>query len=335
MTQSDTRPELLITAPMMPFVMEALERDYRTHRLWEATDPVALAHEVGAGVRAVATNGGVGLRREVMDALPALKMIAIYGVGLDAVDLAECARRDVQVSSTPDVLTEDVADQGLALLLALARRVVVGDRYVRAGHWAAKGEMPLTTRLGGKRAGIVGFGKVGQALARRLAALGMEVSFTDPYPPAGTPYRTVADLPTLAHEVDVLVIAAAGGGDTRGLVNMEVLRALGPGGMLVNVSRGSIVNEADLTAALQDGTIAGAALDVFEREPHVTPALLELENVVLAPHAASGTAETRQAMGNLVLSNLHAYFAGEPLPTPVRLPAAPAARKPDRKEVAR
>lgn len=315
----DPRPEVLITAHMMPFVMSALERDYRTHRLWEAADPLALVQQVGSAITAVATNGGVGLKREIMDALPALKMIAIYGVGLDAVDLSECARRGILVSSTPDVLTDDVADQGLALLLALARRVVVGDRYVRAGEWAKKGEMPLTTRLGGKKAGIVGFGKVGQALARRLDALGMDVNFVDPHSPQDTPYTGFADLLSLAGAVDVLVIAAAGGANTRGMVNAEILRALGPQGLLVNVSRGSIVNEAELVLALREGVIAGAALDVFEREPHPTPALLDMDNVVLAPHAASGTVETREAMGNIVLDNLKAYFAGEALKTPVRL----------------
>ena len=317
---TDARPELLITAPMMPFVMEALEQGFVTHRLWEQTDRAEYLHRHGADIRGVATNGGVGLKPEIMAALPKLEMVAIYGVGLDAVDLAECARRGVVVSSTPDVLTNDVADQGLGLLLAVARRVAYGDRYVRAGEWARKGEMPLTTRLGGKRAGIVGLGRVGQALARRLVALDMTVLYTDRSPNPELPYRHVPGLLELATQVDVLIVAAAGGEGTRGLVNAGVLEALGPGGILINVSRGSIVDEAALVAALQSGTLGGAGLDVFASEPTVPAELLEMDQVVLAPHAASGTRESRREMGELVLANLKAHFAGGPLPTPVRLP---------------
>lgn len=316
---TDTRPELLIVAPMMPFVMEALERDHRTHKLWEQPDKLDYLNAHGAFIRAVATNGGVGLKPELMAALPALQLVAIYGVGLDAIDLREAARRGVQVSSTPDVLTADVADQGLALLLAVARRVAFGDRYVRTGEWARHGEMPLTTRLGGKRAGIIGLGRVGQALARRLVALDMDVLYTDRAEHAGLPYRFVPDLLSLARQVDVLIVAAAGGDDTRGMVNAAVLGALG-GGLLINISRGSIVDEAALVEALTSGRLGGVGLDVFAAEPNVPTELLNLENVVLAPHAASGTRESRREMGELVLANLGAYFAGEVLPTPVRLP---------------
>ena len=314
------RPDLLIVAPMMPFVMDALHAAYRTHHLWELSD--SQLSEIGPRVRGVATNGGAGLKRAVMDNLPALEMIAIYGVGLDALDLSECARRGIAVSNTPDVLTEDVADQGLGLLLALARRIVYGDGYVRSGEWAERGEMALTTRLGGKVAGILGFGRVGRALGRRLEALGMTVIYSSPSTPAGVTQRRYPDALALAEVSDVLIVTAAGGPQTQGLVNAGVLAALGPAGLLVNVSRGSIVNEHDLVSALQAATIAGAALDVFAAEPNVPPELLEMDNVVLAPHAASGTTETRQAMGQLVIDNLHAYFAGQPLKTPVRLPQA-------------
>ncbi|CAM3634798.1 2-hydroxyacid dehydrogenase [Deinococcus frigens] len=317
-----TRPDLLIVAPMMPLVMETLERDFQTHRLWEAPDKAALLKEVGGRVRGVATNGGAGLAREVMDALGALEVVVIYGVGLEAVDLAECARRGIVVSNTPDVLTADVADQGLGLLLALARRVAYGDRYVRAGHWPHRGEMPLTTRLGGKVAGILGFGRVGQALGRRLEALDMTVVYSNPSPPDGATQQRYPDAVSLAAASDVLIVAAAGGDGTRSMVDAAVLDALGPQGMLVNVSRGSIVNEADLVAALQNGKVAGAALDVFAAEPQVPSELLNMDNVVLAPHAASGTVETRGEMGQLVLDNLSQYFAGGTLKTPVCLPTA-------------
>ncbi|WP_428194557.1 2-hydroxyacid dehydrogenase [Deinococcus saxicola] len=318
--QPDTRPELLIVAPMMPFVMGALERDYFIHRLWEQPDTSAYLVAHGAGIRGVATNGGVGLKAEVMTALPALEMVAIYGVGLDAIDLHKAARRGIRVSSTPDVLTNDVADQGLALLLAVARRVAYGDRYVRSGQWAKSGEMALTTRLSGKRAGIVGLGRVGQALARRLTALEMSVAYTDRAELEGQPYAFSPDVLSLAREVDVLIVAAAGGDGTRKMVNAEVLSALGAGGILINISRGSIVDEDALVSALQGGQLGGAGLDVFAHEPKVPSALLEMDNVVLAPHAASGTRESRREMGELVLANLKAFFAGEALPTPVRLP---------------
>ena len=321
MTNHAPRPELLIVAPMMPFVMEALERDYTTHRLWEQPDRAAYLEAHGAGITGAATNGGVGLKPEIVAALPKLEMVAIYGVGLDAIDLQEAARRGLKVSTTPDVLTNDVADQGLALLLAAARKVSYGDRYVRAGEWAKKGEMPLTIRLGGKRAGIVGLGRVGQALARRLSALDIQVLYTDRLAIPGQPYTFMPDILSLAREVDFLIVAAAGGDGTRRLVNAEVLEALGPQGLLINVSRGTIVDEAALVSALESGTLGGAGLDVFAAEPNVPPGLLGLDNVVLAPHAASGTTESRREMGELVLANLKAHYAGENLPTPVRLPA--------------
>ena len=320
MTNHTERPELLIVAPMTPFVMEALERDYTTHRLWEQLDRAAYLKVHGAEIAGVATNGGVGLKPDIMAALPKLEMVAIYGVGLDAIDLHEAARRGLKVSTTPDVLTGDVADQGLALLLAAARRVSYGDRYVRAGEWTRKGEMPLTIRLGGKRAGIVGLGRVGQALARRLSALDLKVLYTDQVELPGQPYTFMPDILSLAGAVDFLIVAAAGGDGTRKLVNAEVLRQLGPEGILINVSRGTIVDEEALVSALESGTLGGAGLDVFAAEPNVPPGLLALDNVVLAPHAASGTRESRREMGELVLANLKAHFSGEALPTPVRLP---------------
>jgi hydroxypyruvate reductase len=321
MTHHTPRPELLIVAPMMPFVMEALERDYTTHRLWEQPDRSAYLEAHGAGITGVATNGGVGLKPEIMAALPKLEMVAIYGVGLDAIDLQEAARRGLKVSTTPDVLTNDVADQGLALLLAAARKVSYGDRYVRAGEWAKKGEMPLTIRLGGKRAGIVGLGRVGQALARRLSAFDIQVLYTDRLAIPGQPYSFRPDILSLAREVDFLIVAAAGGDGTRKLVNAEVLEALGPQGILINVSRGTIVDENALVLALESGALGGAGLDVFAAEPNVSPGLLALDTVVLAPHAASGTTESRREMGELVLANLKAHYAGQALPTPVKLPA--------------
>ena len=320
MTDRTPRPELLIVAPMMPFVMEALERDYTTHRLWEQPDRAAYLAAHGAEITGAATNGGAGLNPEIMAALPKLEMVAIYGVGLDAIDLQEAARRGLKVSTTPDVLTADVADQGLALLLAAARKVAYGDRYVRAGEWTKKGEMPLTIRLGGKRAGIVGLGRVGQALARRLSALDIQVLYTDRLAIPGQPYTYMPDILTLAREVDFLIVAAAGGDGTRRLVNAQVLEALGPQGILINVSRGTIVDEEALVHALQNGTLGGAGLDVFAAEPNVPPGLLALDNVVLAPHAASGTTESRREMGELVLANLKAHYAHQDLPTPVRLP---------------
>jgi hydroxypyruvate reductase len=310
------KPEILMIAPMMPSVMQACEQAYTVHRLWEAPDRDAFLERVSERVRGIATNGSVGASGELIDTLPKLELIACYGVGVDAIDLARAKARGVPVTTTPDVLTADVADMAVALILATTRRIVRGDRYVRSLEWPAKGEMPLTRRVTGKRVGIVGLGRVGKALAKRLTAFDMTVSYTDVKAQPDQPYTFNPDLIALASDNDFLVITAAGGPASRKMVNRAVLEALGPQGTLINVSRGSILDEDALVQALQDGKLGAAGLDVFANEPHVPQALFGMDNVVLMPHHSSGTVESRTAMGELVIGNLEAHFTGKPLLTP-------------------
>ena len=299
-----------------PALQQALEASYEVHRLDLAPDPGAFLAQVGAGIRAVVTTGAGGVANAVLEALPAAELIAIRGVGTDRVDLEHARQAGLRVTATLDVLTEDVADLALALLLAVSRRVCVGDAFVRAGKWPTQG-LPLARRAHGMRAGILGLGSIGRAIARRAQGFGMSVAYTGRRPQAECPYPFVASLADLARESDVLFIAASAGPATRGMVNAEVLDALGPRGILVNIARGSIVDEDALVAALAEGRLGGAGLDVFQHEPRVPEALFAMDNVVLQPHQGSATAECRLDMGNLVLANLAAHFAGLPLPTPV------------------
>ena len=311
------RPEILQTLPMhAPALEAALDEAYQVHRLHLAADTAALLAEAGERVRAVVTTGAGGVANAVLDALPFLELIAVRGVGTDRVDLDYARRRGLRVTTTPEVLTEDVADLALGLLLDVARRISVADAFVRAGQWPAR-SLPLATRVSGKRAGILGLGAIGRAIARRALGFGMTVAYTARRPQEDVPYRFVADLEDLARDVDVLFVAASGNPSTQGLVSAQVLEALGPGGILVNIARGSLVDEAALVAALAGGRILGAGLDAFQDEPNVPEALLAMENVVLQPHLGSATRECRLDMGNLVLANLAAHFEGRPLPTPV------------------
>lgn len=310
------RPELIVTGPYPDADMRALAHDYELHLLWEAADRLAYLREVGPAVRGIATRGDLGADAALMDACPKLEIIASFGVGVDGIDLAHARPRGIRVTNTPDVLTDDVADMGLALLLATAREIPRGDAYVRAGKWAS-GQMELTRRLSGKRLGIVGLGRIGRAVAKRAAGFSMQIAYTDPVQANDVPYLWHPDVLSLASAVDFLIVCAAGGGGTAQLINAAVLKALGPDGILVNIARGSIVDEAALLDALASGGIAGAGLDVFANEPSINPAFLSLQNAVLQPHHASGTRETRRAMGQLVRDNLAAHFAGKPLLTPV------------------
>lgn len=269
------------------------------------------------GIRAVVTGGAEGIDAATIDALPDLGLIAVCAVGYDKTDVAYAKARGVAVTNTPDVLTDDTADMAIALMFAVFRRVPLYDRYVRAGDWAAKGAPPLAHKLTGKRVGILGLGRIGSAIARRCEPFAGEIAYHNRRPVAGVPYRYAADARVLAASVDILVIAAAGGADSAGLVDAAVLDALGPEGVLINIARGSVVDEAALVAALAEGRLGGAGLDVFAHEPHVPEALLAMENVVLAPHQGSATVETRRAMADLVLANVDAFFAGEPLKTPL------------------
>jgi lactate dehydrogenase-like 2-hydroxyacid dehydrogenase len=309
------KPDILLIEPMTPEVEAQLDTAYRVHRLYQAPDPAALIAEVGSSIRAIVTGGAHGASNEVIDALPTLEIIAINGIGTDAVDLERARARSIRVTTTPDVLTDDVADLAIGLIIATSRRICVADRFVRAGRWP-EAHLPLSAKVSGKRLGIFGLGHVGRAIARRAEGFGMPIAYCERHP-AEVAYRFVPALEDLAKESDFLVIAASGGPATRGIVNRSVLDALGPSSILINVARGSVVDEPALVAALVEGRLGGAGLDVFAHEPEVPAALWSMENVVLQPHQASATVETRRAMADLVLANLAAHFAGaEPL-TPV------------------
>jgi D-3-phosphoglycerate dehydrogenase len=267
-------------------------------------------------IRAICTKGEIGADAALMDALPRTEIIACYGVGYDAIDVAAAKARGIRVTNTPDVLTEEVADLAIGLLLAAARRIPAGDAWVRDGSWKARGPMPLTRRVWGSRIGIVGLGRIGSAIARRAAAFGMPIAYSARQRKDG-PYDWYPTPAAMAPHVDVLMVSAAGGAATRGLVDKAAIDALRPGAIFCNVSRGTVVDEAALLDALRAGRIGAAGLDVFLNEPDIDPAIMTLPNVVLQPHAASGTVETRQDMGRLMRENLEAQMDGRALPTPV------------------
>jgi lactate dehydrogenase-like 2-hydroxyacid dehydrogenase len=310
------KPEVLMIEPLTHEAETELDRAYRVHRLFQADDRAKMIVEIGPRVRAVVTGGAHGISNAVFDALPVLEIIAINGIGTDAVDLQRTRTRGVRVTTTPDVLTEDVADLALALMLAVSRRICVADRFVRAGKWPS-GRLPLPARVNGKRLGILGLGRVGHAVARRAQAFSMPIAYCDQHPAADAVFRFEPNLVALAMQSDFLVVTASGGAATRNLVNRAVLDALGPSGTLINVARGSVVDEPALVAALVEGRLGGAGLDVFAHEPEVPQALWAMDNVVLQPHQASATVETRRAMADLVLANLAAHFAGKAPLTPV------------------
>ncbi len=314
MTQ-DPRPLVAQHGRLLPSLEAALAERYDVLPLWQTAGREALATR-GPAVRALVTSAAVGADAALIDALPALEMVASFGVGYDQLDAEAVRARGLKASYTPDVLNDCVADIAFALLLDVARGVSAADRFVRRGGWL-EGRFPLATRVSGKRLGILGLGRIGRAIAQRAAGFGMEIRYTNRRPAADAAWTHEPSLAALAGWADFLVVAAAGGAETRHLVDAAVLDALGPNGFLVNVARGSVVDEAELVRALQAGRIAGAGLDVFEDEPRVPEALFALDNVVLLPHVASATHETRQAMSDCVLDNLRAHFDGRPLPTPI------------------
>jgi lactate dehydrogenase-like 2-hydroxyacid dehydrogenase len=310
------KPDILQIAPMQASVTEALHAAYSVHHWWDAPDRPALLAAIGPHLRAVATDGHHGVPAPVLAAAPNLEIVASYGVGYDAIDLDACRARGIRVTNTPDVLNDAVAELALGLMLALCRRIPQSDAFVRAGRWPAA-PFGLTAELTGAHAGILGLGRIGKEIARRLQAMKMRVSYHGRSEQPFEPYAYYPSLEAMAKEIDWLVVVAPGSPSTRGLVSRAVLEALGPGGALVNVARGALVDEPALVDCLLTGRLGGAALDVFADEPSVPAPLLALENVVLSPHQGSATRKTRAAMGALVVRNLAAHFAGEPLPTAV------------------
>lgn len=313
---------VLQVGPLKPSLAATLRTDYDAFELPDAepTRATFLAEHAGA-VRAVVTSGRTGVDAALMTALPNLGAVVNFGVGYDTTDVDAAAARGIGVSNTPDVLTDCVADTAVGLLIDVLRQFSAADRFVRAGRWPEEGAYPLTRRVSGRRVGIIGLGRIGSAIAHRLNAFGCVISYHNRRRVDACPYEYVDSAVELARRVDVLVVAAAGGSGTRKLVDAAVLDALGPDGHVVNVARGSVVDEAALVERLVDGRLAGAGLDVFADEPNVPAELLEMDNVVVLPHVGSGTVETRAAMEALTLRNLDEFLATGRLVTPVLQPA--------------
>jgi lactate dehydrogenase-like 2-hydroxyacid dehydrogenase len=280
--------------------------------------PDALSTELKGRIRGIATEANRGADRALIAALPKLEVISVFGVGVDNIDLAAAPERNIPVTNTPGVLTDEVADLAIGLMLASARQIMFADRYVRDGSWRSKGLIPLGRGVGGKTMGVVGLGGIGRAIADRAAAFRMRVIYHGPRRKPDAPYEYVADLVELARQSDVLMVACKGGPETQHLISASVIDALGRDGTLINVARGSVVDEPALIKALAEGRLGHAALDVFATEPDVSPELLELPNVIVQPHHGSATIETRTAIGQLMIDNISAHFAGKPLLTPVR-----------------
>jgi lactate dehydrogenase-like 2-hydroxyacid dehydrogenase len=310
------KADVLITGPLLPSLMAALEREFNVHKLWQVPDRDAFFKEHGQAIRGVATSAVIGADAKLMDALPRLEIISGFGVGYDKVDLEAARRRGIVVTNTPGVLTDCVADTAMSLLLAVARRICEADRFLRAGKWL-QGRFPLAVKVGGKNCCIAGLGNIGSAIAVRARAFGMNIGYYDPYPKPDLGYRRYDDLETMARDAHFLIVSAVGGAQTRHLINARILAALGKKGFFINVARGSLVDQEALVKSLVSGEIAGAGLDVFADEPNVPPELIKLDNVVLTPHVASGTTETRDAMANLAFANLEAHFSGKPVLTRV------------------
>ena len=306
---------VLAAAKLSPLYAQQLDAAFTLHDRLQDTDPAALVR-LAPQIRAVAGQGETKVSAELMDQLPALELISIMGVGYDGVDVAAAKARGVVVTHTPNVLNDDVADLAIGLMLSAARQLPAADRFVRSGAWLQV-PLPLARKMSGARLGIVGMGRIGQAIAHRALAFGMSVSYTARSARATVPYRYLPTPLALAAESDFLVIITPGGDGTRKMINAEVLAALGAQGILVNVARGSVVDETALIDALERGVIAGAGLDVFESEPQVPERLRALPHVVLTPHIGSATGQTRQAMADLAMANLQAHFAGRPLLSPV------------------
>lgn len=303
---------VLQAANFPSWINDRLASEFTVHRYDQAKDKAALAKEAAANVRAIATSAPEGADRALIESLPRLEIISSFAVGVDPIDLACSKQRGVVVTNTAGVLTDCVADLGMALILAIMRQVVQGDAYVRSGDWVKKGAMGLTAALGGKKLGVVGLGRIGLALAKRAESFGMAIQYQNRRKRDDVAYPWFADPVSLAAASDVLALVVPGGAETKNLIDAKVLDALGPKGFLVNVARGSVVDEPALIAALKQKRIAGAALDVFPEEPRRPDEYRGLDNVVLQPHHASATVETRTAMGNLMIDNLLRHFRGEP-----------------------
>jgi len=306
---------LLLGSFLLPPELEALESHFEVIRLNKVDDPDAVLRERARDIVGIVSSNYTPVRANLMEALPNLEIISQFAVGVDNIDLDTARSRGIAVTNTPDVLTDDTADTAMALMLAVMRRICEADMFVRVGKWHS-GPMPLGTSLSGKKVGIVGLGRIGQAIAKRCTGFGMEIAYHGRNK-KDVDYKYYSNINELADFVDVMVLACSGGPETHHLVDKSVVKSLGPQGIIVNVSRGTVVDQEALIEALEARTIAGAGLDVYADEPNVPEILFKMDNVVLLPHIGSATVETRTAMGRLVIDNLLAQFDGKPLKTPV------------------
>ncbi|MEZ0172189.1 2-hydroxyacid dehydrogenase [Microvirga sp. TS319] len=312
-----SKADILMTAPMMPVVIDALDRAFNLHRLWEHENRENYLSEIGPRIRGVATSTLYGrMDATLFERLPNLEIVASFGVGYDNVDVAEAARREVIVTNTPDVLNDEVADLTLGLLLAALRKIPQADRYLRDGRWLTA-PFPLSNTLRERKVGIVGLGRIGKAIAKRLEGFGVSIAYHGRTRQEDVAYAYHPTLLGMAEACDVLIVITPGGTATKHLINADVLKALGSHGVLINVARGSVVDEQALIEALKSGTILTAGLDVYDDEPRVPQELIDMEHVVLLPHIASGSVHTRNAMGQLVADNLISWFDGKGPLTPV------------------
>ena len=310
-----SKQDILVVAKVHPLYLEALKAHYNVHICAHEGDAAAFA-ALAPRIVGVAAGGESSVPGALLEQLPNVKLVSVFGVGYDGIDVQAAIRRGVKVTHTPGVLTDDVADLAMGLVLSVGRTIPQADQYVRTGRWPS-GPIALATKVSGARLGIVGLGRIGQAIARRAAAFDMSIAYTTRTEKTDSGYTYYPSAAALAAQVDFLVVITPGGAGTRHLINAEVLRALGPKGYLINVARGSVVDEQALVTALASGQIAGAALEVFENEPHVPEALWAMPNVVLTPHMARATRQTRQAMADLAFANMQAGTADQPLITPV------------------
>ena len=315
-----TKPRLLQIGPLAghgPADAE-LAQQYDVLQLWKAKDPEAFLRENADSIEVVATSANIGCKANVIAALPKLRAICSWGVGYDSIDVELAHSRQVVVSNTPEVLNDCVADLAWGLLIAAARNIAWGDRFVRANHWENKvGGLTLGTRVSGKKLGIVGLGRIGEAIARRGLGFDMQIAYHNRRERSELPYAYKDSLVELATWSDFLVVATVGGESTRGLINEAALRALGPKGIVVNIARGSVIDEPAMVRVLAEGALGGAGLDVFDHEPKVPDTLKTMNNVVLMPHVASATHETRRAMTDCLQANLASFFTTGKVLTPI------------------
>jgi len=312
-----TKPHLLTFETYDDWDVAPMEAEYTVIRMPESGKVADLPADIVPQITAVAFKGHSSLGAEIIDALPNLGMIANYGVGFDTIDVAHASTKGIKVSNTPDVLTDDVADLAVGMVIAQSRGIVGASAWIRSGNWARNGAYPLQTKVSGKKVGIVGLGRIGRAVADRLVPFRMDIHYYARSAKDTPGWTHHEDIVALATAVDILVVCLSGGPDTVGMVGKEAIEALGPEGLLVNASRGTTIDEAALLGALERGMLGAAASDVFLNEPKIDSRFMMLENILLQPHQSSGTVETRKVMGQLQRDNLAAFFANEPLLTPV------------------